>query len=63
MTNYVIKVTPRKGEPFVMTYPNAERYSIAINAYRMSGIQIECDYSLSVSVDTRLPRNYGYTGD
>jgi hypothetical protein len=63
MTNYKIKVFPKVGEPFVNTYENAERFSIAINAYRMCNIRIECDYSLSVPVNTRLPRNYNYAGD
>jgi len=63
MTNYEIKVLPRKGEPFVNTYENAERYSIAIQAYDRSGISIECDRSKMVSVETRLPKNYNYVGD
>lgn len=63
MTNYTIKVIPAKGEPFVNTYENAERYSIAINAYRMCNIKIECDYSLMVSVNTRLSRLSNYAGD
>jgi hypothetical protein len=63
MTNYEIKVLPKVGEPFVNTYADAERFSIAVNAYRMSNIRIECDYSLCVPVNTRLSRLANYAGD
>lgn len=63
MTNYQIKVFPKIGEPFTNTYKSAEDFSIAINAYRMCNIKIECDYSLSVPVNTRLSRLANYAGD
>lgn len=63
MTNYEIKVLPKVGEPFVMTYANAEKFSVAVNAYAMSGIKIECDRSLVVRVNTRLSARSNYAGD
>lgn len=63
MTNYEIKVSPKIGEPFVMTYANAEKFSIAVSAYRMSGIKIEFDRSLVVPVNTRLSVRSHYAGD
>jgi hypothetical protein len=63
MTNYEIKVLPRVGSPFTMTYESAEDFSGAVLAYDRTGIKIECDRSLMVRVDTRLSRLANYAGD
>lgn len=63
MSIYTIKVTPSKGEPFVMDYQNAERFSVAVNNYKMNGIQFECDRSLVIPVSMRLSNRAHYSGD
>lgn len=49
MSLYEVKVFPRRGEPFVMTYPNVQVYSDAVSGYDFAGIKIECDRSILVS--------------
>jgi hypothetical protein len=63
MTNYEIKVFPKVGEPFVNSYSTIERYSIAVNAYSLYGIKIECDRSLVVDVNTFMSVLSNYAGD
>lgn len=63
MNTFEIKILPKKGEPRIETFDNAERYSIMVHAYDRSNIRIECDRSKMVAVETRLPRNANYAGD
>lgn len=63
MTQYEIKVIPAKGEPRVMSFEDAERFSIMVNSYLMHNIRIEYNRELVVPVSMRLPRNANYVGD